>query len=241
MARTIELYESSTTTLTVYLAGLDTSYTNNNRTLAWYVTGPGVGDESTPVKMSSAPLPGGVYESSVVTFRNLKPGSSYHIMSEVTGTGAGWEGVSIIDDAVYSTDDATATLAPWSWEHANVATHSGATTQASDAQTRAAHTAITTKGPLSNFSWLVWNDLVNYFVEVMWAAGGTWSDSYAWYDNTKMTSGDRRMTAARFNSLRYNIDLLYSTNIPPVSKGDKIYGWYFTRLADCINGIISSL
>lgn len=118
----------------------------------------------------------------------------------------------------------------WDWDASNgLATAS---------QTRSAYTEVTNNGMLLNFSYLVWNDLVDKIYDT---AGGYWSDMYATYSGTKMTSGDRVLTAARFNAARQNIGSHVSTGINEVSTGDIVYGHYFTTLTDKLNQWISQL
>ena len=80
--------------------------------------------------------------------------------------------------------------------------------------------------------------MVDKVREILDAKGLAWSNNFASYSATKMSYGDKVLTAARFNSLRYNIGLHYSTGINTVRTGDTVYGWYFTTLANCINNWI---
>lgn len=121
-------------------------------------------------------------------------------------------------------------LLPWDWQSSNGI----ATAQ----QTRNAYYAVTGNDAVSDFSYLVWNDLVDKTKEVLDAYGYSWSNTFASYSATKMTASDRILTAARFNSLRFNIGSYASTGIETVQKGDIIYGWYFTRLTDRLNSLI---
>lgn len=114
----------------------------------------------------------------------------------------------------------------WNWYASNGT--------ASAAQTQRAYTAITTKGKLSDFSYLVWNDLCEKVKEVRAASNMTWNNAYATFSNTKMTSSNKKMTAARCNSLRYNVNEALST----VAKGGIVYGYYFTEIANAINAWI---
>lgn len=50
-----------------------------------------------------------------------------------------------------------------------------------------------------------------------------------------MTSSDKTLTAARFNSVRYNIGAHYSTGISEVASGDPVLGSYFTTLTTKLN------
>lgn len=80
--------------------------------------------------------------------------------------------------------------------------------------------------------------MVDKVKEILDAKGMTWNNTFMSYAATRMSSGDKSLTATRFNSLRYNIGLHYSTGINTVSRGDTVYGWYFITLANCINNMI---
>lgn len=124
-------------------------------------------------------------------------------------------------------------VSKWSWSASNGS--------ATAAQTQAAYSAVTNQGKTSAFSYLVWNDMVDKAMEILNASGGSWNASFATYADTRMSASDRAMTAVRFNSLRYNIGLRYSTGITTRYQGDVIYGSYFITLANCLNGWIDNL
>lgn len=109
-----------------------------------------------------------------------------------------------------------------------------------------AKAAIDGQGYLSDFSYTVWNDLVNKTQTAINSEGGEWltsnnegTKSYLTYGDTLMTSEDKNMTAARFNALRFNIGSRSSTGIQDQNKGDIIYGWYFVRFANSLNAWLS--
>lgn len=133
----------------------------------------------------------------------------------------------------YFTTESSISVEEWSWNTSNG--------NASAAQTRAAYNAVSNKGSTGAFSYLVWNDMVDKVYEILDATGDSWNTKYASYAATKMSSSDKAITAKRFNSLRYNIGLRYSTGISDVYRGGTVYGWYFTTLAYCINQWINSL
>ena len=124
-------------------------------------------------------------------------------------------------------------IALWSWTESNG--------NATASQTSTAYKAITSKGNLSDFSYLVWNDMCAKVLEILNATNNSWDTTYASYSNTLMSASDKNMTARRFNSLRYNIGLRYATGMYTVSTGDIIYGDYFTTLMSKVNGWIDSL
>lgn len=108
-------------------------------------------------------------------------------------------------------------------------------------QTQTAYTAITGHGAVSDFSYLVWNDLVSKVNDMKGEVGLSWNEKYLSLSNTKMTSSSKTLTADRFNSLRYNIGIHESTGLNEVYTGDEVYGWYFTNLTDALNTWINTL
>lgn len=206
------------TSITVYL-DMPCTYPDNDRTLRWYLDG--------SLKYTKYP---GSYatESSSVTFSGLSQGTTYTIRARITNTSG-------LLDKEYEIDVTTdkPSVSQWSWSSSNG--------NATSAQTRSAKTAIDNQGRLSNFSYLVWNDLVNKVNEALTAGGSSWSNQYADISSTRMSSNNKLLTATRFNSLRFNIGRKQSTGISDVSKGDVVYGWYFTRLTDRLNTYISKL
>ena len=127
----------------------------------------------------------------------------------------------------------TISITKWSWTASNG--------NASASLTQAAYSAVVNKTAVTNFSYLVWNDLCDKVKEILDATGGSWDSTYATYANTKMTSSNKTLTATKFNSLRYNIGSHYSTGIADVASNDDVLGSYFTKLASCINGWIDTL
>ncbi len=121
----------------------------------------------------------------------------------------------------------------WSWTASNGS--------ATDTQTQNAYAAVTNKTAVTNFSYLVWNDMVDKVKAVLDSTGESWSTNFATYAETRMSSSDKAITAKRFNSLRFNIGSHSSTGITDRAKGDYIYGWYFTTLASSLNSWINSI
>lgn len=130
----------------------------------------------------------------------------------------------------------SATVDPWDWTASNG--------EATADQTVIAYDVVNNPDSSRNvayFSYLVWNDLVDKVFEAWEADDGSWNSKYLSYNATRMTSSDRTLTAARFNSLRYNIGVNVSTDIDEVAKGDTVYGWYFERMTNCLNKWISNI
>ena len=142
------------------------------------------------------------------------------------------------------TTDEVSGIAPWSWN--------GSNGTASAVQTRTAYNAVSNYGPISDFSYLVWNDMVAKVAEMRNRANQkpVWNTKYLTQASTSMsnTESGRTMTAARYNSLRYNIGLYYGFNEVPsgelidldsVTKekipGDPVIGSNFIDLMTCLN------
>lgn len=108
--------------------------------------------------------------------------------------------------------------------------------------TTAEREAFTNHGSCRVIAYTRWNELCEKIVEIHTAHGstGTWNSHYLSLDDTKMTAYDKTLTAARFNSLRYNIGTHYSTGIQEVSTGDIVMGEYFIKLETAINGWIDA-
>lgn len=165
--------------------------------------------------------------------------STTHMKKTFSGLSADTEyacNVKVDDDwigAQYFTTDSAISVEEWSWTSSNG--------NASASQTKVAYNAVANKGSIDNFSYLVWNDMVDKVYEILDAIGDSWSAKYASYTLTKMSSADKLLTAKRFNSLKHNIELRHSTGIGEVSNGDTVYGWYFRTLANCINSWIGTL
>lgn len=129
----------------------------------------------------------------------------------------------------------------WEWSISNSPDYN-----ATAAQTQKAYNAVTGKGYTTDFSYLVWNDMCAKVREIRLAVGniGAWDTAngrYLSYNNTLMSASDKVITAARFNSLKYQIGSQVGTGINDVSKGDTVYGWYFTTLATRMNYWIDNM
>ena len=131
---------------------------------------------------------------------------------------------------------------PWSWTSSNGS--------ATATQTKNAYTAITNKGYVTDFSYLVWNDFVNKVQEFLkykglanvqigsskygYSSSTTYTNMLA---NAKMSSSDKVMTAKRFNIVRYCIGSMNSTGLTDMAINDKILGTYFVTLTTKLNTI----
>ena len=123
----------------------------------------------------------------------------------------------------------------WSWNSSNG--------RATASQTYAAYRAVLNHGKVSNFSYLVWNDMCSKVYAVRTAVGGigSWDTAYGSYSAAQMSASDRKLTARRFNNLKNQIGSQIGTGISDVSKGDTVKGSYFITIADRINNWIDRL
>lgn len=102
-------------------------------------------------------------------------------------------------------------------------------------------TALNNQGAFSAVTYSRWNAMVDKVAEVQDAAGVSWDSRYATKAATKCSASDRVLTAARYNSLRYNVGRYYATGISEVSPGDTVRGWHFLQLMKKVNDWIDSL
>ncbi len=184
-----------------------------------------------PTTTTTAETSAWLYRTSSFTYviTGLSPSTAYVINVGYARTASASGADGFCGSTTIWTDDPPAPPKPhvdkWSW-------------YASSAR-QTALSAVQNNGNTSDFSYSVWNELCEKVRELRTALGvGAWDNYYASYSSTTMSWSDKTLTAMRFNSLRYNIGSQYSTGIQEVSRGDTVYGYYFTTLADCINGWI---
>lgn len=140
--------------------------------------------------------------------------------------------VEVMCDTIYEAITVNSAPDLWSWTSSNGS--------ATAYQTQLAYSAITSNGDVKDFNYRVWNDLVDKVKETLDAAGDTWNTKYSTYSNAKLSGSNQILTATKFNSVRYNIEIHKSTGITERSSGDIVYGWYFTTLASCLNSWINT-
>ncbi len=107
--------------------------------------------------------------------------------------------------------------------------------------TSAESTALSNHGQVSTITYLRWNAMVDKVREVQIFMGYSWDTRYLVYDATRCQLNNRVLTAARFNSINYNVMIFYSTHVPLVSSGDPVLGSYFIQLMSKVNDWIDSL
>lgn len=112
---------------------------------------------------------------------------------------------------------------------------------ASAQATQTAYSAVSNNDDVDDFSHLVWNDIVDKVKEVLDESGFYWDTAYATYENTKMSAVDKTLTAARFNSARYNVGTHHATGIEEKYSGETVYGSYILTLVSKLNEWIDTL
>lgn len=156
------------------------------------------------------------------SFTGLTSGTAYTVDYKCTGSG-------YYDSAVGSSSITTSSNtrpANWSWSASNGS--------ASAAQTQAAYNAVTKVSGygLSDFSYLVWNDLVDKV-----DAFAVYKDATLVEAGAKMSSSDKALSADRFNKLLTAVNAMASTGITNRSAGQLVYGSYFTTITNALNNI----
>lgn len=218
----IEIMSTGSTSITVRLNGLQTSYAYNDRKCQWFLNG---------VAKTQISFGAGLSYAAQYTFSGLTPNTTYEIMAIITGDAGGGFTKTLYE---YAT---TLNIPKWTWTDANYSGSGHATAT----QTINAYNALTNNGYTEEFSYLVWNDMCQKVNDVLYNAGYSWDTTFASYVNTKITGSGQCLTAAQFNSLKQNIGSHYSTGIPDVSSGDLMYGSYFITLMSKVNSWIDTL
>lgn len=212
----IMILSATSTSVTVKIVGLQSTYPNADRYCYWYLNG---------VYNGTFVLGAYITESQAYTFVGLTPSTTYNIYVEIDTIN--WTTPVVLYGAITTV---AAAVKKWSWIESNG--------NATALQTQIAYGAITNKGAVSDFSYLVWNDLVDKVLEARRSRGWDWNNNYADYGSTKMSYYDKTLTAARFNAVRYNIGSMYSTGIQEVYTNDTVYGSYFITLVNSLNNAI---
>lgn len=162
-----------------------------------------------------------------IVIPNLAPDTDYLVNVGVSMTGEQpwtWLG------AKGFTTNAESEVDEWDWTISNGS--------ATAAQTQLAYAAITGNGPLTDFSYLVWNDMVNKTYEVIADRNGEWNTTYGTLAETLMTATDKAMTARRFNAIVWNLAQYKTPSVTRKNQGDPMLGSYFIELTNSINNTI---
>ena len=142
----------------------------------------------------------------------------------------------------------------WDWSQSNG--------NSSVEQMEAAYNALVNQGLCSDFSRLVWNDLVDATAEAISAAGLTWDSTYGNVASCKINESMGMLTASAFNAVAKNIHNFgfvswkwaKSSSSPGYvgrnefrgysaykEKSDFIYGWHIIELAAKLNRMLEVL
>ena len=243
MAAGISIYSKTSSSVTLRLTGLDTSWTNGTRDVYWYLgsANGGIPTENAYYKTKSTTLADGVSSGGDVTFSGLQASTQYGIYCEIYHGSEFLKGLQGYVTTSSESGGGTVSIAKWSWTASNGS--------ASADETNASYLAVRNKTEITNFSYLVWNDMVDKVNETLTAFNDEWYTTYGSLANTKMTATDRTLTAKRFNALRYNIENCYyagddtevDTGIGKVKPGEDVLGSYFTKMMSTLNSCISDL
>ncbi len=216
----------SDSVITVRVRDLQETYNLGERTIYWYIDGE---------YDDYMPLDNLVAYSDSYDFTGLDPDTSYSIYALITyQNGDGSWGTATLDTVDISTNSPPVPIIDkWDWHSSNG--------DASSSVTDRAYEAVVGNGSTTDFSYKVWNDMVDKISEVIDAAGENWVNTFETKNNTKMSSSDKTLTATRYNSLRYNVGRNFSTGISEVQTGDPVLGTHFTDLMDAVNDWIDDL
>ena len=150
-------------------------------------------------------------------FTNLTPNTQYFIEIKVGGSG--------YEDSDWTGYYATTLFAEnWQW-------------------TVSERTAFNNNGETTALTYTRWNAFIDKIYATFlndWRTSAT-DGAVLSYASTKMTSADKRLTADRFNSVRYNIDSRIATNISRVYTGNQVLGSYFIILETKLNQWIAGM
>ena len=161
--------------------------------------------------------------STTYTIEGLTPKTTYYL--NYRGKNSGGTGPYMSSSVVATTKGE---VEAWDWNISNG--------NASAQQTKLAYQAITSQGSLDDFSYVVWNDMVNKVIQIVDARCVVWNADYGTEDDTKMTSIDRELTAKRFNALWWNLSHFVTVSgAKKVSAGDLVIGSYFIALTESMN------
>ena len=140
--------------------------------------------------------------------------------------------LSIYDSGSFTTDSAAPAIDLWSWSSSNG--------EASSSQTRAARNAMDNEEPAENFPHEVWNDIVNKVQEALDASGLSWERSSSQgatlsRSGCLMSSGDTLLTAAMYNSVKYQIGQGNGSDGIYVDSEDEFTWSHIESLTDYLN------
>lgn len=141
----------------------------------------------------------------------------------------------------------------WSWNESNGS--------ASKEQTHKAYKAVLNKSAVMNFSYLVWNDMVDLLHQAVTQSNFSWDETFGSYENTRMKNSKSILTAKMFNAVRKNISIFYNDWSWAIDKNadgyigrldfygysdvyddaDLIFGSYFLELAEKLVVLIEIL
>ncbi len=132
-------------------------------------------------------------------------------------------------------------ITPWSWYDQNF--------WASPEITYKAYQALNEGRPgghMSDFNYLVWNDMCNKVSEIRTKSGKSWNKDYGAYRFLPMNPEDKKLTAQRFKSLVTNLDSIWDgidtgIDISKITPGSPVKSQYFLDITNTMNNIIQRM
>lgn len=146
------------------------------------------------------------------------------------------------------------TFPAWSWEKSNGI--------ASDSQTQSSYLVLVDQGKCSDFSRLVWNDIVDTLANVLTEMGLEWDSKYCTVEECKINVHLGILMAFAWNSVAWNIKRFgfvmwkwaRSTNTPGCigreavngysthgEDADNLFAWYLVEMTEKLNRLIEVL
>ena len=199
---------------TAPVASIDSlSKTNNSITLNVSATDSGSGQNGFVFYLNDASVGTTIYGSTATyTFDNLNQGQQYKVGVRAFDNVLNWSGQVFQNVTTSDRPD------EWSW-------------------TTAETNAFNNKGLITKLTWGRWNDFLDRVEEFVDYYNNKYGVSVPSVLSHKMTSGDRTLTATRFNGVRSSIGSMNSTGITDRVSGDLVLGSYFITLSQKLNGI----
>ena len=97
--------------------------------------------------------------------------------------------------------------------------------------------AFNNNGLTTTLSYTRWNDFVFRVNDFVYYYNLKYGSSTPNPLSALMTSGDRTLTATRFNTVRFSIGSMFSTGITNRNTGDTVFGSYFITLRNSLNNV----
>lgn len=211
----VNIIGSNENSISVQLAGLDTSWNNGTRPVVWWIGSSYQGESS---------LSNGVSSGGNKTITGLSPATEYTITAEVF-----FSGKLLYTGSATGTTTGSTRPSKFYWTTAERALFNNYGTVANFSYTR----------------WNAFIDYVTELHSYNKTLNSKIGSSFNGYPSTttvqtlltdgRMASSNKILTAKKFNNIRYCVGSLYSTGISNVYTNDIVLGSYFTKLESAAN------